>query len=77
LFNSCSSLGSDRFRAGLAGTDTYDFFQVGNKHLAVTDLAGAGGVDDGLNDLVEDFVVEGEFDLGLGQKIDDVFGATV
>jgi len=56
LFNSCSLLGSDCFRAGLTGADTHDFFQVSDEHFAVADLAGTGGVDDGLNDLLSDVI---------------------
>ena len=77
MFNSCSLLGSDCFRAGLTGADTHDFFQVSDEHFAVADLAGTGGVDDGLNDLLSDVVGDSQLDLGLGQKVDDVLGAAV
>ena len=37
----------ERVRAGFAGTDAHDLFEVGNENLAVADLAGVGGLFDG------------------------------
>ena len=60
---------SDRLRAGFTGADTNDFFQIADEHLAVTDLAGAGGVHDGLNDLLDHVVIDGEFELRRYQPL--------
>ena len=50
---------------------------VENEDLAVADLAGAGRLLDGFDDLIEQVVLDRCFDLYLGQEINDVFGATV
>ncbi len=68
---------SDRFGAGLAGANADGFKEFGDEDLAVPDLARAGGIGDGLDDLVGDIVGDGQFDLGLRQEVDDIFGATL
>jgi hypothetical protein len=52
---------------------------VGNEDLAVADLAGLGRLGDGLDGLIQlrRYLIDGDLDLDLGQKVDDVFGAAV
>ena len=64
-------------RAGFTGANANGLFEVGDEYLAVTDLAGSCRVGDGLDDLLGDVVVDGQFDLGLRQEVDDVLGAAV
>ncbi len=52
-------------------------FEVENEDLAVTDLAGTGGLLDGFDHLVEDAVLDRGLDLHLGQEIDNILGAPV
>src|SRR5213078_2423372 len=56
-------------RAGLAGTNAHDLQQVEDKDLAVADLARIGGFFDGLDNAIEQVVLDGRFDLHLGQEV--------
>src|SRR5690606_3521555 len=49
----------------------------GDEDLAVADLPGAGGLQDGLDDAVGILVRDGELDLGFRQEVHDVLGAAV
>ena len=69
--------GSDSFAAGFAGTDADHLVQLGDEDLAITDLAGAGDVDDGFDDLFGDVIGNRQLEFGLGQKVDDVLGTPV
>lgn len=69
--------GSDRFFAGLAGSDPDRLLQFGHEDLAVTDLASIGRFGDRLNDLVQQVVANGDLDLDLGQEVHHVFCATI
>ena len=40
-------------------------------------MAGAGGAEDGLNDLVLEGVVDDDLELDLGEKIDGVLAAAI
>jgi hypothetical protein len=48
-----------------------------DEDLAVTDLAGVGGLGDGLDHLIELVVGDGDFDLHLGQEVDHVLGTAI
>src|SRR5690606_23944739 len=63
--------------AGLAGADADHLFKRGHENLAVADLARAGRRLDRFDDAVEDGLVDGRFDLDLGQEVDHVFRTTV
>ena len=63
--------------AGLAGAYADGLAEVGDEDLAVADLAGPGRLDDCLDDLFRNGFVDGEFDLGFRQKINDVLGPAV
>src|SRR5262245_41495669 len=67
----------ERFLTGFAGADADDLLDVENKDLAVADLAGAGRLFDGFDDLIEQVVLDRSFDLYLGQEVDDIFSTTV
>src|SRR5574343_1953988 len=62
---------------GLAGTDADDLLDRHHEDLAVADLAGAGGLDDGVDGGFGGFSLDDDFDLDLGQEVDDVFGAAI
>src|SRR5450631_2666708 len=63
--------------AGLAGADAHDLLERRHEHLAVSDLAGARSALDGLDDAVDDRIVDGGFDLHLGEEVDHVLRAAV
>src|SRR5262245_5356543 len=67
----------ERFRAGLAGADAHDLFQLEHEDLAVTDLAGVRGLLDRLDHLLDHVALDRGFDLHFRQKVDDVLGAAV
>ena len=69
--------GLDGVDAGFTGADADDFFDVGDKDLAIADAAGLGCVADRLDDGLRILVCQNDFDLHLGQEVDNVFGATV
>src|ERR1019366_10743788 len=48
-----------------------------DEDLSVTDAAGAGGAENGLHDLISQGVVDDDFQLDLGKKIDGVFAAAI
>gem|GEM_PF-4284024 len=47
---------SGRRFPGLPGTDAHDLLHGYHEDLAVADLAGAGGLDDGFNRLIHDII---------------------
>ena len=47
------------------------------KIFAVADVAGAGGAEDGLDDLVLEGVGDDDLELDLGEKIDGVLAAAI
>jgi hypothetical protein len=53
------------------------FQQLEDEDLAVADLAGVGGLADDLDHLLDQVVVDGGFQLHLGQEVDHILGATV
>ena len=56
--------------ASFAGTDADNLFQVANKDLAVTDLAGVGGFRDGVDHLIDDVIADGGFKFKLNADKD-------
>jgi len=50
---------------------------VEHKNLAVADAAGAGGVLDRFDDIIDEAVLDHHLDLHLGQEVDHIFGAAV
>jgi hypothetical protein len=68
---------SQGFLSGFAGADPHDLFEVIHKHLAVTDLAGARRLDDGVHAAVYIFVLDHHFHLDFGQKVNHVLGTPV
>src|SRR3954468_6165353 len=70
-------LASESLIVSFTRADAQHTLEIGDEDLAVTDLAGLRGTDDGLDDLVDECVLYGNFDTGLGYKINDIFGTTV
>ena len=68
---------SDGVDTSFARTNSHDFFDIGNKNLAVTDATSLGGIANGINRGFNGLVVEHHLDLHLRQEVHDVFGATV
>jgi hypothetical protein len=66
---------SKRIRAGLAGTDAHDLFEIGDEDLAVADLSGFRGLLDGLDHTIQELALDRGLDLDLRQEVDDVFRA--
>ena len=52
-------------------------FDTRYKDLAITDLAGTRGVDDGLDNAIHQFLKHDYFNFYFWQKIYDVFGAAI
>src|SRR5690606_38321278 len=73
----CASNGLKRRKAGLAGADAGDGQKLEHENLAVADAPGIGGIPDGRGDLVDEFVVEGDLELELGQEVHRIFGAAI
>ena len=61
----------------LAGSDANHGLDRRDPHLAVTDLAGPGGLDDHVDDLVHGGVVHHDLDADLGYEVDRVLGAAI
>src|SRR5205807_6559932 len=57
---------------GLAGADPDHPLDVGDEDLAVAHLAGLGGLDDRLDDLIGEIAPHGDLDAGLGDEVDYV-----
>ena len=51
--------------------------KFGDEDLAVADLAGACRIGDGLDDLLENVIVNGQLNFRFGQEVDDVLGASI
>lgn len=68
---------SDCIHAGFTGTDTDNFFNVGDENLAIADAPRLGGLADGFNGTVHGFIRDDDFNLHLGEKVDDIFGAAI
>src|SRR5258708_15092827 len=64
-------------RARLAGADAQRLLDGGDEDLAVADLAGMGGLLDGLDGALDLGVIDHDLDLHLGQEAHQVLGAAV
>src|SRR5258708_25541852 len=64
-------------RARLAGADAQRLLDGGDEDLAVADLAGMGGLLDGLDGALDLGVVDHDLDLHLGQEAHQVLGAAI
>src|SRR5262245_61624863 len=64
-------------RIGLAGADAHRALDSVDENLAVADLAGLGGVGNGVHHLVDLVVVDGDVEAYLGQEVHGVFGAAI
>src|SRR5690606_28757150 len=60
-----------------AGADADDPVDFGDEDLAVANLAGLGGLQDGFDDLIDQFAANCDLDSGLGHEVDDILGTTV
>src|SRR5882724_1131817 len=66
-----------RVRAGLAGPDAHRLIDGGDEDLAVTDLAGLGGRNDGFDHGSHPIGRHRHLDADLRQEVHGVFGAAV
>src|SRR5215813_3308284 len=66
-----------RVHVGLAGPDTHRLIDRGDEDLAVTDLAGLGGRNDGFDHGSHAIGRHRHFDADLRQEVHGVFGAAV
>src|SRR6478735_9883225 len=62
---------SERGVVGLARTDTNDTVDIGDEDLAVADLAGLGGLQDGFDHLIDEITADSYFNLGFRDEVDD------
>ena len=68
---------SDRIIAGFTGSDPNGLFDIGHKNLAVADLFGASGRDNGLNRGIDLIIGQHDFDFYFWQKIHHIFGTAI
>src|SRR3546814_883547 len=68
---------SQRLGVGLTGADAHGMANVENKDFSIPDPAGVGRVLDGLHDLPEGVVGDGDLDFHLGKKIHRVLGPAI
>ena len=68
---------SDGVLAHFARTDADRLLDLVDEDLAVADLAGVGGLANGLDGLLENVVGDDGLDLELGQEVHNVFGTAV
>src|SRR6266478_2752514 len=68
---------SDRIKSGFPGSDADSLFDVGDEDLPVADTSGLRRTPDGVDGPLDQFVGNHYFDLNLGQKVDNVFGAAI
>src|SRR6185436_18300805 len=68
------ALTSERIRAALAGADPDDLLGLRDPDLAVADLAGAGGLLDGVDHALRLVLGHQHLDLHLGHEVDLVLG---
>jgi len=63
--------------ASFSGTDAYNFFELGDKYFAVSDLAGAGGLGNRFDHAVHLIFGDSDIEFYLGQEVDHVFSAPI
>src|SRR5580700_905368 len=66
-----------RVRPGLTGANSHRLPQIRNEYLAVANFTRTRRFNDGFYHPVYLFVIHRQFELHLGQEIDDVFGASI
>ena len=76
LWRGCKIL-LNRGVARFFGADADGAFDIADEHLAVANFAGAGGIDDGLNGLIDQVIGEDDFDFDFWEEKDGVFAAAV
>src|SRR5580704_8035733 len=74
---SARTRGSDGIKPGFPRPDTDGFFDVRDEDFPVADPPGLGGALDRLDGLFDLVVAKHNLDFHLGEKIADIFGATV
>src|SRR5271167_1722097 len=67
----------DRVRAGLSGADANGFLDLRYKYLAIPDPARLRRTADCFDRRTEILVRNDDFDLHLGQKVDDILGPAI
>ena len=67
----------DGVRTTLTSADADGFEDIAHEDLAVTDLAGVGGFDDGIDDGFAAGVFDDDLDLHFGTEVHSLFGAAV
>src|SRR5882672_65531 len=63
--------------APLIRANAHDLVEIEDEDLSIADLAGFGRGDDRLEDLIGQGVFDGNFDLGLGNKLDGILSAPI
>src|SRR6266496_220634 len=63
--------------ATLPGPNAHDLLQIAHEDLAVSELAGLGGLEDGFHRLLDQLLGQRDLDLDLGQELDLVLAAPV
>src|SRR5262245_5476621 len=63
--------------AALASANSDGIVDLRHEDLAVADAAGMGRTADRLDRLLHHLVFDDQFDVHLGQEVDDVFGAAI
>src|SRR6185437_13647010 len=62
---------------GLARSNTNHAVDIGDEDLAVTDLARLGGLENSLDDLIDEIAAHSDLDAGFRDEVHDVLGAAV
>src|SRR5215510_9877960 len=68
---------SDRILTVLAGADAYRFIDREDEYLSVAEFARAGGLDNRVDSVLDDLVVEDDFNLQFRHEFNLVFAAPV
>src|SRR3546814_2511626 len=66
-----------RVLVAFAGADTQRGFDMADENLAVADAAGLCGGGDRLHNAFGHRILDDDFELHLGQEVDDIFGAAI
>ncbi len=68
---------SDSIHAGFTGTNTDNFFDIGDENFTVTNTTRLGCLANSFNGAIDGFVGDDDFDFHLGKKIDNIFRTAV
>ena len=66
-----------RFLSRLTRADAHHLLDVVDKDLSVADFSGTCSTFNGFDDLLNQRVINGRFNLHLGQEVHDVFSTTI